>query len=85
MSKKKKTNGNHNKKFSNLRKMLKAAEGLMVTPETIYLDGNLRSDDPPRITCTCGWSSERSANLLELGRMAKKHELENPGHFRRQH
>lgn len=85
MSKKKKTNGNHNKKFAKLRKMLKTAGDIVAITETIYLDGRLSSDDPPRISCTCGWSSERSADLLALGNLAKQHELENLGHFRRQH
>lgn len=83
-NKTKKRNGNHNDKFAKLRKKLKGT-GLVIADHTIYLDGKLSSDEPPRISCTCSWSSERSANLLELGNLAKQHEVENPGHYRRQH
>lgn len=82
-NKTKKRNGNHNKKFAKLRKLLANSE--VIATETIYLDGKLSSDEPPRISCTCSWSSERSADLLKLGNLAKQHEVENPGHYRRQH
>lgn len=52
--------------------------------ETIYIEGNLRSDELPKAKCTCTWETEPSDNLLTLGLAAKQHALET-GHQLRQH
>lgn len=80
------TNGSKRpKKFEKLRKLLSGLEnGEIVEAETIWLDGNLRSDTPPVIRCTCGWAVGPESNLLTLGRAAKQHEIET-GHLRRSH
>lgn len=79
----KKTNGvKKDKKFKGVRKLIENTS--IIETETIWLDGNLRSDVPPTIRCTCGWYVGPSENLLELGRAAKGHEMET-GHLRRSH
>lgn len=60
--------------------------GLQKKPkvEIITLVGNLRDDNPPHIECTCGYKTEPSSRLLELGNLAKKHAIET-GHKLREH
>lgn len=83
MGKKKIGQARQDKKFSKIRKLL--GKDPKVKYEEITLKGDLRSEDPPKIICTCGWETEVNSNLLILGRAAKQHEIDNPGHFRRQH
>lgn len=45
----------------------------------IRIDGDLRSDIPPKAVCTCGWETEPNAKLAELGSAAFDHR-EETGH-----
>lgn len=81
----KKRNGRKTtKRFEKLRKILKDPP-VIINTHVITLDAQPRTDLLPRIVCTCGEASERSDNLMDLGFFAKKHEEENPGHYRRSH
>lgn len=74
-----KKNGKKVDKFAKIRKLLH--------PEpvyTIYLDRIESDGAEPRAMCTCGWGYS-SDKFLELGYEAKRHEKENPGHYRRNH
>jgi hypothetical protein len=50
----------------------------------ITLQGDLRSDVPPKVVCGCGWEEGPDANLVNLGVAAKQH-FEETGHILRPH
>lgn len=76
----KKNNGHGHKKFAKLRKILSREP---TVDYLIRLEGNFRSETPPKVVCDCGWAYGPSENMLELGIEAKKHETDNAGHYRR--
>lgn len=90
MSKKKKFT-KPSKHFGKLKKMLKKADEYVEVTHIIKLDGKISSDVPPRAVCTASnavephWATERDNNMLNLAILAKQHEIENPGHYRRHH
>jgi len=74
-----KKNGKKIERFAKLRKFLNPEPVYM-----IYLDRIESEGRDPSVSCTCGWGYS-SDKFIELGYEAKKHEKENPGHFRRHH
>lgn len=52
--------------------------------ETIYIDGDVMTEVPPRAKCTCGWETEPMSELNILGRLAFEHRDET-GHGLRKH
>lgn len=50
----------------------------------ITLEGDLRSEVPPSVQCTCGWVEGPSTKLMELGNAARDH-AKKTGHKLREH
>lgn len=73
------------KRFAKLRERLAKSKNYIEVTHVIALSGRMSSDTPPVVACTCGYKSEPDDNMIALGILAKKHEDENQGHFRRHH